>query len=87
MEARNDVPVAMIDRLAGGSAVVDDHVESVRTGGCSNRSAEPWQERADVRGDGLGQFAQMGVVRLGHDQRVAVDNRIDIQERHGLGRL
>jgi hypothetical protein len=87
MEARNDMPVAMIDRLAGGSAVVDDHVESVRTCGRPDRSAEPGQERADVRGDCLGQLAEMGMVGFGHDQSVAVDDRIDVQERHGIGRL
>ena len=35
-------------------------------------------------GDLLGQLAQVGVVRLGHEQRVAVIDRVDVEERHGL---
>ena len=40
-----------------------------------------------MSGDRLGELAQMGVVRLGHEQRVAVVDRIDVEEGHGLGRL
>ena len=43
-EARNDVPVAVVDRLTGGLADVDDHVESDSPGGCLDRAANPRQE-------------------------------------------
>src|SRR5262245_26638558 len=36
-EAWDDVPVAMVDRLTGRAAVVDDHVECVGAGCRSNR--------------------------------------------------
>ena len=53
-KAWDDVPVAMIDRLAGGLAVVDDHVEPVGPRGRADGPAEPGQERAGGRGDGVG---------------------------------
>ena len=39
------------------------------------------------RRDGLGQLAQMGMVSFGHDQGVAVDDRIDVEEGHSIGRF
>ena len=87
VEARDDVPVTVIDRLAGGLAVVDDHVEPVGAGGRADGPAEPGQERAGGRGDGVGELAQVGVMGPGHEQGVAAIDRIDVEEGDGLGRL
>ena len=86
-KARDDVPVAMIDRLAGGLAIVDDHVEPVGPRGRADGSAQPGQKRADRGGHGLRELAQMSVMSLGHEQRVAAIDRIDVEEGHGFGRL
>ena len=53
------MPVAVIDRLAGGLAVVDDHVEAVGAGGRADGPAESGQERARGGGEGVGKIAQL----------------------------
>jgi hypothetical protein len=86
-EARDDVPVAMIDGLAGGLAIVDDHVQPVGTRGRADGSAQPGQERADRGSHGLRKLAQMSVMSPGHEQRVAAIDRINVEKGHGVGRL
>ena len=86
-EPWDDVPVAMIDGLAGDLAVVDDHVQSVGPRGRADGPAQSGQERARGRGNGVREVAQMGVVSPGYEQGVAAIDRIDIEEGHGLGRL
>ena len=49
-EAWDNVPVAMIDRLAGGLAIVDDHVEPVGPRGRADGATQAGQERAGGRG-------------------------------------
>ena len=55
VEAGDDVPVAVIDRLAGGPAVVDDDVEPVGAGGgliarqSRGRSEPAWAASASGR--------------------------------------
>ena len=44
VEAGDEVPVAVVDGLAGGPAIVDDHVQPVGAGGGLNRPAEARQE-------------------------------------------
>ena len=86
VEARNDVPVAMIDRLTGGLAVVDDHIESVGAGGRPDRpGTSRGKSEPTAAARRLGQLAQMGVMALGHEQRVAVIDRIDVEKRDGVG--
>jgi hypothetical protein len=83
----NDVPVAMIDGLAGGVAIVDDHIQAVSPGGRADGSAQPGQKRADGGGYSLRELAEMSVMSLGHEQSVAAIDRIDVEEGHGFGRL
>ena len=73
VEARNDVPVAMIDGLAGSLAVVDDHVEPFGAHGRTDSPAEPGQELPSGRGDRVGQIAQVGEMGPRYEQGMAED--------------
>jgi hypothetical protein len=87
LEAWDDMPMAMIDGLAGRSALVDDHIEALGAGGGLDRPAQPRQQRARVRGQRLGQLAKLSEVRLGHHQRVPGTDRMNVQEGYNLARL
>ena len=46
--------------------------------------AEPGQERADRAGERVGEVGQAGIVRLGNEQSVAVDDRVDVEKGDGF---
>ena len=48
IEAWNKMPVAMIDRLPGGPAVVHDDVKSMGAGGRDDGPSKSWQEHANT---------------------------------------
>jgi hypothetical protein len=86
-KARDDVPVAMVDGLAGGLAIVDDHIEPVGTRRGPDCPAQTRQQRADGSGHRIGNLAQLSVMRPGHHQGMAAIDRIDVKKRHYLSRL
>ena len=56
---------------AGDAEQGDERQVHGRAGGGPDGTAQPRQERTGMGGDRLGQLAQVGVMGLGHDQRVA----------------
>ena len=80
----NDVPMTVIDRLASGPAVVDDDVEALGAGGGGDGPTKSRQERADRAGERVREVAQAGVVRFGHEQRVALADRVDVEKGDGF---
>src|SRR5690242_5029113 len=58
LEAGDDVPVDVVDRLARGTTVVDDHIQPVGARGGPDRAAEAGQEGGDVRGEIIGELAE-----------------------------
>jgi hypothetical protein len=86
-KAWDDVPVAMVDGLAGGLAIVDDHIEPVGTRRGPDCAAQTRQKRADGSGHRIGNLAQLSVMRPGHHQGMAAIDRIDVKKRYCLSRL
>ena len=87
IEPRNDVPVAMIDGLAGGATVVDNHVESVSAGRSGDGPAQPGQAALRSKRRPTREARSGSMVRLGYEQRVSVADRIDVKKRHGVRRI
>ncbi len=79
-EPGNEVPVAMVNRLAGGSAVVDDQVEAVGPGRGEDGSGEPGHQPRRLGREVVGQVGQSRVVGLGHEQDMPTDDRVDVEE-------
>ena len=86
-EAGDDVPVAMVNLLAGDGAVVDDHVEPLGARGGLDGTAEPGEKRAGVGGDLVRELFQVRVVRAWYEERMTRIERVDVEEDHGVGRL
>ncbi len=80
VESRDDVPVTVVDRLAGDAPVVHDHIECRCTGRNGDRPAQARQERAGMGGEVFGQIGQSRVMGSGQKQRVAAVDRVEYPE-------
>jgi hypothetical protein len=81
---RIDVPMTVIDRLAGGPAIVNDDVEALGTGGGGDRPTESGQERAYRTGERVREVTHAGMVRFGHEQNVTLADRVDVEKGDGF---